>query len=111
MAEQQYDNELRGALWEKERKSDKAPHFEGKCQIRGEEFQVSVWDTGEGGRRPAFKLRFKPMDEVLAEREAYKAKQGGSGGGYSRRAPAQAERPREQNLPLDAGMIDDEIPW
>ncbi len=106
MAEKQFDNEMRGALWERERKSDKAPHFEGNCQIRGEEFQVSVWDTGEGGRKPAFKLRFKPMDEVRAEREAYKARQGGA-----QYAPRRAERPREQGLPLDQNMIDDDIPF
>lgn len=111
MAEQQYDNEMKGAAWVKERKSERSPHFEGNCQIRGEEFQVIFWDTGESGRKPALKFQFKPMDEVRAEREAYKARQAGSGGGYSRRAPAQTERPREQNLPLDAGMIDDDIPF
>lgn len=105
MADKQFDNEMKGAAWIRERHNEKSPHLTGDAQIRGEKLHVRVYETGDSGSKPALRFYFQNWDEYQAEVEEWKAKRGS---GQS--APRREQRPA-QNLPLDAGMIDDEIPW
>lgn len=39
----EYDNELRGALFSKEKKNDKQPDFDGQIVIGGTEYRLAAW--------------------------------------------------------------------
>ncbi len=44
MADQQYDNTNRGAMFPaREKRSDRSPDYNGKLNINGEEFWISAW--------------------------------------------------------------------
>ena len=49
---QQFDNELRGALFKaKEKKSERSPDYTGQVQVAGVEYWVSGWlKNGQIGR-------------------------------------------------------------
>lgn len=63
MADTEYNNELRGALFKaKEKKSDKSPDYTGSCQINGVELWVSGWlKNGRSGN--FLSLAFSVKDE------------------------------------------------
>lgn len=110
MADQQFDNNLRGALWQNDKKHPKQPEFSGHVEIGGVKYHVDMWDTNKDRPSPYYTIKLQNFAEWQAEREAYKANRG-AGGATGRRAP-QAERPREQPQNYGNDFIDDEtIPF
>lgn len=89
---QQYDNSNRGAVWPaRERRTDKSPHYTGKANVGGVDYDVSVWE-GEGGNKPAFSFRFTPQSERQNRQGAQ---------------PARETRGRQPA----ADVPDDDLPW
>ncbi|WVR18106.1 single strand DNA binding protein [Burkholderia phage Bm1] len=67
MAEGQYDNEKRGALFKaREKRSDRSPDYNGNCQIDGVEYWVSGWlkDSRNG---KFLSLSFSKKDQQPAQ--------------------------------------------
>lgn len=63
MAEQSYDNELRGVLFRNDKKEDeKHPDYRGQCQVEGIEYWVDGWINAakkDGRKFMALRLRAK----------------------------------------------------
>ena len=59
---QQYDNELRGVLWQNDKKrNDKDPGWQGSCTVQGVDYWVSAWVNvnPDGSKRINFNLSEK----------------------------------------------------
>ena len=85
---QQYDNELQGAIFKNDKKSESHPDYKGSVTVNGQEYWVNSWiNTSKSGA--------KYMSLKLALKEAQPVTQGM----YSNEAPA--EDP----------ALDDEIPF
>lgn len=107
MADKQFDNEMKGSAWVRERHSESSPHYTGDVQIHGEKLRVRVYETGESGSKPALRFYFQNWDEYQAEVEERKAKRG-SGQSAPRRAQQQPAQPQSYGN----DFIDDEtIPF
>ena len=95
-----YDNNLRGALWHnKNRQTDKHPHFQGNAEIDGVEYWVSGWHNDEGGNKPVVSLAFKAK-EVQANNGAP-----GQGFAPANLAPAPAPAPQSTGADFDENDI------
>lgn len=105
MADKQYDNEMKGAAWIRERHNEKSPHLTGDAQIRGEKLHVRVYETGESGSKPALRFYFQNWDEYQAEVAARKASRGD---GQS--APQREQRPAQQQT-YGNDFIDSDLPF
>jgi hypothetical protein len=98
VADREFDNNRRGALWNGRGKHPKAPHFEGDCELDGQRWRVEMWENEPQGKRPIFSLRFKPWEEHQAEIERWKAEKD-SRGDAPRARGAQVDRPRHDPRP------------
>jgi single-stranded DNA-binding protein len=108
---QQYDNNMRGVLFENDRKeTDNHPDYTGKCEVDGVEYWLSAW-VKPGRNGDFFSLSFKP-------KEGEQRQQAPS----SNRRPAQSARPterlRQQQTPQRQSRpaqgfddMDDDIPF
>lgn len=113
MSNQQYDNNLRGALWKNDKKHPKAPDFSGHCEIDGVKYHVDMWDTEKDRPSPYYSIKLQNFDEWQAERERYKQ---GRGGDQSRTRAAQVDRPRDERRPPlqreePPPFEDSDVPW
>lgn len=110
MSGQQYDNNLRGALWQNDvpKRHEKAPDFSGHVEIDGVKYHVDMWDTGADRPRPYFSMKLQNFDEWQAERERYKQGRGEQGRTNTRARPS-AQRAVEP--PAEQPDFDDDIPW
>jgi len=69
MAEKQYDNELRGALFKNDRKrNDKDPSYKGQCQVDGTEYWLAAWVQKDRNGDSYMSLSFTEKEERPAQR-------------------------------------------
>ena len=109
MAEKQFDNELRGALFRNDRKkTDKHPDFTGNVQVEGVEYWMSAWTKqGAKGSFLSVSLQLKQprgaaddiLDPATQHRQSTPARQ---------QEPAHVPGKSSFNSP---GDIDDDIPF
>lgn len=104
----EYDDNNKGAIWAKERASDKHPHFGGKAMIDGTEYYISAWKRDPDGnpKAPALKFSFKKVDDVRAQAMQHNA-------APNQQATAQqyaqaTGKPAQPSTPID---FDDDIPF
>lgn len=72
---QEYDNELRGVLFQnKKKRTDKDPGWQGQCTVNGVEYWVSAWvnENPDGSKRINFNLTEKE-DESPQQRNQRRA--------------------------------------
>lgn len=65
MSEKEYDNNLRGALFQnsERREGKKDPHYRGQCEIGGKEYWVSGWKKKSKNGDPYLSLSFSQKKE------------------------------------------------
>lgn len=64
MPRTEYDNELKGALFKnKNRESDKHPHYTGSSTLQGVDYWVSAWMNESDKGVKYFALKFNPKDD------------------------------------------------
>ena len=67
MAQQEYDNELRGSMFRNDRKTkDNQPDYRGSAQIEGVEYWVSAW-VREGKTGPFLSMSYTAKDSRGSE--------------------------------------------
>ncbi len=82
MAEKQYDNELRGALFKaREKRGERSPDYNGNCQIEGVEYWVSGW-VREGRSGNFLSLSFQRKDANGQQRESRPRQNSNGGDGF-----------------------------
>jgi hypothetical protein len=65
MMEKEYDNEMRGVLFQnKEREKDSQPQMKGSCQIDGVEYWLSAWTNESKAGARYQSLSFQRKDAV-----------------------------------------------
>ena len=103
----QYDDDNKGAIWAKERASDKHPHFTGRAMVDGTEYYVSAWKRDPDGnpKAPVVKFSFKKVDDVRSQpQQTMQQPQQATAQQY-----AQATgKPAQPSSPID---FDDDIPF
>jgi len=104
----EYDDNNKGAIWAKERASDKHPHFGGKAMIDGTEYYISAWKRDPSGnpKAPALKLSFKKVDDVRAQ-----AMQNNAAPNQQATAQQYAQAQSGQPQGSMAADFDDDIPF
>ncbi len=104
----EYDDNNKGAIWAKERASDKHPHFGGKAKIDGTEYYISAWKRDPSGnpKAPALKFSFKKVDDVRAQ-----AMQNNAAPNQQATAQQYAQAQSGQPQGSMAADFDDDIPF
>ena len=61
-----YDNDLSGALFknEKRREGKKDPHYQGSCEIDGQEYWIAGWKKRSKSGLPYMNLSFTPKADI-----------------------------------------------
>lgn len=104
-----YDNELRGALWENGyKKADTHPDYKGTCQIEGVVYEVAMWEGKGDGRAPVFRLRFENKADADAARPA---RQGRERDRPASSAPRQGRKPAPRQVDAIDEDLNDDIPF
>lgn len=120
MANQQYDNNMRGVLFLNERKeSDRHPDYKGSAEVDGVEYWISAWvKVPQSGGNKFLSISFTPKDDSQTQ---------GRSGSTSRPQSAQSflddnrdkidkhKRPQAPSAPRqpapDYDSFDEDIPF
>jgi len=64
----QYDNNLRGALFKNNKRTDeRQPEYTGNCEINGQEFWVSAWVKESKNGQKFFSMAYTPKDQNVVQ--------------------------------------------
>jgi len=90
----QYDNNLRGALFKNNKRTkDTQPEYTGTCEINGQEFWISAWVKESKNGQKFFSMAYTPKDQNVAQ------------------SAPQAVTPNVTPVTSDVTNVDDEIPF
>lgn len=114
----EFDNNMRGALFDKDPKSDTDPDYGGQCEIDGVEYWVAMWWKKSKKVGDYMSLSFTPKDERSSQRNDQRgpprgrgpsSDERGRGGPPSRLNPGRRGPNSDQRD--DNGFEDDPIPF
>jgi hypothetical protein len=65
----EYDNNLRGALWKREQRHEKDMILSGDCEIDGKKYWMNVFrNTSSHDKAPTLDVLFKLKDDSVAQK-------------------------------------------
>lgn len=113
---QEFDNNMRGALFDKEPQTDKDPDYGGQCEIDGVEYWVAAWWKKSKKVGDYLSLSFTPKDERSSQRNDQRGPPRGRGPSSEPRGrggpPSRGREPRPEHGRDGGGEeFDDDIPF
>lgn len=100
MADQQYDNEMRGVLFKaREKRGPNSPDYNGNAQIGGVEVWISGW-VKQGRNGSFLSLSFRRKDEDANYQPRQQTAGGGGGDGFMDEG---GSRPGQSTRPVGGG--------
>ena len=66
MMSEQYDNNLRGALFKNQKRTEeRQPEYTGNCEIDGKEYWVSAWVRESKNGQKFFSMAYTPKEQPV----------------------------------------------